>query len=67
MIMILDVLSMSKALRILHMQIAQEKEEEEEEVVGPFVPMITVDDEKETIKIANDSKFGIVVSIWTQG
>ena len=37
-----------------HMEIAQE------EVFGPVAPVITVDDEKEAIRIANDSKFGLV-------
>jgi acyl-CoA reductase-like NAD-dependent aldehyde dehydrogenase len=43
-----------------HMEIAQE------EVFGPIAPVITVDDEKEAIRIANDSKFGLGASIWTQ-
>ena len=30
---------------------------------GPVAPIITVDDEKEAIKIANDSKFGLGASI----
>ena len=42
------------------MEIAQE------EVFGPVAPIITADDEKEAIKIANDSKFGLGASIWTQ-
>jgi acyl-CoA reductase-like NAD-dependent aldehyde dehydrogenase len=43
-----------------HMEIAQE------EVFGPVAPIITADDEKEAIRIANDSKFGLGASIWTQ-
>ena len=43
-----------------HMEIAQE------EVFGPVAPVITADDEKEAIRIANDSKFGLGASIWTQ-
>jgi succinate-semialdehyde dehydrogenase/glutarate-semialdehyde dehydrogenase/succinyl-CoA reductase len=43
-----------------HMEIAQE------EVFGPVAPVITVEDEKEAIRIANDSKFGLGASIWTQ-
>lgn len=43
-----------------HMEIAQE------EVFGPVAPIITANDEKEAIKIANDSKFGLGASIWTQ-
>jgi succinate-semialdehyde dehydrogenase/glutarate-semialdehyde dehydrogenase/succinyl-CoA reductase len=42
------------------MEIAQE------EVFGPVAPIITADDEKEAIRIANDSKFGLGASIWTQ-
>ena len=43
-----------------HMEIAQE------EVFGPVAPIITIDNEKEAIRIANDSKFGLGASIWTQ-
>src|SRR3954454_21505564 len=43
-----------------NMEIAQE------EVFGPVAPIITVDDEKEAIRIANDSKFGLGASIWTR-
>ena len=42
------------------MEIAQE------EVFGPVAPIIAIDDEKEAIRIANDSKFGLGTSIWTQ-
>jgi acyl-CoA reductase-like NAD-dependent aldehyde dehydrogenase len=42
------------------MEIAQE------EVFGPVAPIIVADDEKEAIEIANDSKFGLGASIWTQ-
>lgn len=38
----------------------------QEEVFGPVAPIIVADDEKEAIKIANDSKFGLGASIWTQ-
>jgi succinate-semialdehyde dehydrogenase/glutarate-semialdehyde dehydrogenase/succinyl-CoA reductase len=43
-----------------HMEIAQE------EVFGPVAPIITANDEKEAMRIANDSKFGLGASIWTQ-
>ena len=43
-----------------HMEIAQE------EVFGPVAPIITAEDEKEAIRIANDSKFGLGASIWTR-
>lgn len=38
----------------------------QEEVFGPVAPIIKADDEREAIKIANDSKFGLGASIWTQ-
>jgi acyl-CoA reductase-like NAD-dependent aldehyde dehydrogenase len=43
-----------------------EMEIAQEEVFGPVAPIITANDEKEAIKIANDSKFGLGASIWTQ-
>ena len=42
------------------MEIAQE------EVFGPVAPIITAGNEEEAIRIANDSKFGLGASIWTQ-
>jgi acyl-CoA reductase-like NAD-dependent aldehyde dehydrogenase len=42
------------------MEIAQE------EVFGPVAPIILAEDEKEATRIANDSKFGLGASIWTQ-
>jgi acyl-CoA reductase-like NAD-dependent aldehyde dehydrogenase len=38
----------------------------QEEVFGPVAPIILAEDEKEAVKIANDSKFGLGASIWTQ-
>jgi acyl-CoA reductase-like NAD-dependent aldehyde dehydrogenase len=37
-----------------------------EEVFGPIAPVITVDNEEDAMKIANDSKYGLGASIWTQ-
>jgi acyl-CoA reductase-like NAD-dependent aldehyde dehydrogenase len=38
----------------------------QEEVFGPVAPIILAEDENEAVKIANDSKFGLGASIWTQ-
>jgi succinyl-CoA reductase len=38
----------------------------QEEVFDPLAPVIVADNEKEAIKIANDSKFGLSASSWTQ-
>jgi acyl-CoA reductase-like NAD-dependent aldehyde dehydrogenase len=43
-----------------NMEIAQE------EVFGPIAPIITADNDKDALRIANDSKFGLGASIWTQ-
>lgn len=37
-----------------------------EEVFGPVAPVSVVEDEAEALKIANDSKFGLGASIWTE-
>src|SRR5215204_3374683 len=37
-----------------------------EEVFGPIAPILIADNEKEAIKLANDSQFGLGASIWTQ-
>src|SRR6266498_3830152 len=37
-----------------------------EEVFGPIAPIIVTDDEMNAMKIANDSKYGLGASIWTQ-
>jgi succinate-semialdehyde dehydrogenase/glutarate-semialdehyde dehydrogenase/succinyl-CoA reductase len=37
-----------------------------EEVFGPVAPVTIVEDEKEAIKVANDSKYGLGASVWTQ-
>ena len=37
-----------------------------EETFGPIMPIVKVKDEEEAIKLANDSKFGLGASIWSQ-
>ena len=37
-----------------------------EEVFGPIAPVIVVEDEEQAMKIANDSKYGLGASMWTQ-
>ena len=37
-----------------------------EETFGPVAPISVVRDEKEAVKLANDSEFGLGASIWTQ-
>src|ERR687892_724366 len=46
--------------------VAPEMEIAQEEVFGPVAPIIIANDEKHTLEIANDSKFGLGASIWTQ-
>jgi succinate-semialdehyde dehydrogenase/glutarate-semialdehyde dehydrogenase/succinyl-CoA reductase len=43
-----------------------EMEVAQEEVFGPVAPIIAAEDEKEAVNIANDSKFGLGASIWTE-
>jgi succinate-semialdehyde dehydrogenase/glutarate-semialdehyde dehydrogenase/succinyl-CoA reductase len=38
----------------------------QEETFGPIAPISIVEDELEAVKLANDSKFGLGASIWTQ-
>jgi acyl-CoA reductase-like NAD-dependent aldehyde dehydrogenase len=37
-----------------------------EEVFGPVAPILIAENEKEAIKLANDSEFGLGASIWTE-
>ncbi|MGB7557634.1 MAG: NAD-dependent succinate-semialdehyde dehydrogenase [Nitrososphaeraceae archaeon] len=46
--------------------VSPEMEIAQEEVFGPVAPIIIANDEKQALEIANDSKFGLGASIWTQ-
>jgi acyl-CoA reductase-like NAD-dependent aldehyde dehydrogenase len=37
----------------------------QEEIFGPVVTVIPFEDEKEAVRIANDSKYGLVATVWT--
>lgn len=38
----------------------------QEEIFGPVLCIIPVEDEEEAIRVANDTKFGLAAGIWTQ-
>jgi acyl-CoA reductase-like NAD-dependent aldehyde dehydrogenase len=46
--------------------VTEDMELAQEETFGPVAPILTVDDEKQAIKVANNTKFGLGASIWTQ-
>jgi succinate-semialdehyde dehydrogenase/glutarate-semialdehyde dehydrogenase len=37
-----------------------------EEIFGPVLPIVTVRDEEEAVRLANDSEFGLGASVWTK-
>jgi acyl-CoA reductase-like NAD-dependent aldehyde dehydrogenase len=47
-------------------KIRHDMEIAQEETFGPVAPILIAEDEQAAIKIANDSKFGLGASIWTQ-
>jgi succinate-semialdehyde dehydrogenase/glutarate-semialdehyde dehydrogenase/succinyl-CoA reductase len=46
--------------------VTEDMELAQEETFGPVAPILTVEDEKQAIKVANNTKFGLGASIWTQ-
>ena len=46
--------------------VTQDMELSQEETFGPVAPILTVDDEAKAIEVANNTKFGLGASIWTQ-
>ena len=46
--------------------VTQDMELSQEETFGPIAPILTVDDEAQAIEVANNTKFGLGASIWTQ-
>ncbi|MDD5544528.1 MAG: succinic semialdehyde dehydrogenase [Acidobacteriia bacterium] len=37
-----------------------------EETFGPVIPIMRIKDEQEGVRLANDSRFGLVASVWTR-
>jgi len=46
--------------------VTEDMELAQEETFGPVAPILTVEDEKQAIKVANNTKFGLGASIWTR-
>ena len=46
--------------------VTEDMELAQEETFGPVAPILTVEDEKKAIEVANNTKFGLGASIWTQ-
>ncbi len=46
--------------------VTEDMELAQEETFGPVAPILTVEDEKQAIEVANNTKFGLGASIWTQ-
>jgi acyl-CoA reductase-like NAD-dependent aldehyde dehydrogenase len=46
--------------------VTEDMELAQEETFGPVAPILTVDNEKHAMEVANNTKFGLGASIWTQ-
>ncbi len=46
--------------------VTQDMEIAQEETFGPIAPVLTVNNEKQALEVANNTKFGLGASIWTQ-
>jgi acyl-CoA reductase-like NAD-dependent aldehyde dehydrogenase len=46
--------------------VTEDMELAQEETFGPVAPILTVDSEKQAMEVANNTKFGLGASIWTQ-
>ena len=44
----------------------QESELVQDEIFGPVVAVVTYDDEREAVAMANDVRFGLAASVWTR-
>jgi succinate-semialdehyde dehydrogenase/glutarate-semialdehyde dehydrogenase len=38
----------------------------QEEIFGPVIPVMRFNDEEEAVRLANDSRFGLTASVWSQ-
>jgi len=46
-------------------QVASSMEVAQEEIFGPVVTVIPFEDEKDAVRIANDSRYGLFATVWT--
>ena len=61
-IAIKDIFTVQQFLKMF----TEDMELAQEETFGPVAPILTVEDEKQAIEVANNTKFGLGASIWTQ-
>jgi acyl-CoA reductase-like NAD-dependent aldehyde dehydrogenase len=63
----LEARNVGKAISSVKAELAQgiENFRAQEEIFGPVVSLIAFDDEKDAIRIANDTKYGLFATVWT--